>query len=326
MLSSIIRKSSFTSVALLIISHLCQAQRMPQLPPNQLLIPQADQRIAIVWKGDSMGTVWNPHAAMLIPVKLPHCPRQFYMQFDLGSPYSMFYKNKLEEISQRYPESVRLVDSSKALAKFRFRLHRTEISAREMALREYNGKAIAWDKKELEIIGTIGADLIENKTIVINYPGKYILLSNSDKHTANLPLSDFMFERRAVLLPAAINGKKLMLYFDTGSSAFELLTSKETALALARPETVPVRYTVRSWNNTLVANTVPTGDSIDIAMQRLPLVTATYMENVSDNTVSQMMKMGIGGMTGNKLFLKHVLVLDTRNRKFAVYSPSRISR
>jgi hypothetical protein len=31
-----------------------------------------------------------------------------------------------------------------------------------------------------------------------------------------------------------------------------------------------------------------------------------------------MMQMGIGGMTGNKLFLNYTLVLDTKNKKFGL--------
>jgi hypothetical protein len=39
---------------------------------------------------------------------------------------------------------------------------------------------------------------------------------------------------------------------------------------------------------------------------------------MSTSKVEQMMQMGIGGMTGNKLFLNYKLVLDTRNKKFGL--------
>jgi hypothetical protein len=31
-----------------------------------------------------------------------------------------------------------------------------------------------------------------------------------------------------------------------------------------------------------------------------------------------MLKLGIGGMTGNKLFLNYILIIDTRNKKFGL--------
>ena len=39
------------------------------------------------------------------------------------------------------------------------------------------------------------------------------------------------------------------------------------------------------------------------------------MQGASDTQIAQMMKMGIGGMTGNKLFIGSILVLDTKNKK-----------
>jgi hypothetical protein len=39
--------------------------------------------------------------------------------------------------------------------------------------------------------------------------------------------------------------------------------------------------------------------------------------------VEQMKKIGIGGMTGNKLFLNHQLLLDTKNKKFGVFNSSK---
>ncbi|RYF88723.1 MAG: hypothetical protein EOO00_10815 [Chitinophagaceae bacterium] len=44
----------------------------------------------------------------------------------------------------------------------------------------------------------------------------------------------------------------------------------------------------------------------------------TYVEGASKGQLDMMMKMGIGGMTGNKIFTNRVLILDTKNRLFAV--------
>jgi hypothetical protein len=296
------------------------AQEMPALPPNQLVLPATDQRIAFTWQGDSLGNSWNPHAAQLIPVKLKNCPHQFYMQFDLGSPSTVFYTNKLRDIAAKYPKALAWNDSLKKIGNITFMAGTTEILAKEANLVSLNGK-IDWNNNKKEIIGTIGSDFIENRIAIINYPENYILLSNDSTHTAGLSLTNFMFARRAVLLPATLRGKKLMLYFDTGSSAFELLTSKETAVSLARPGATVKQYPVQSWNSTLIANTLPTNDSIMIGQQTIPLVATTYIDNVKQTMIDQMLKMGIGGMTGNKLFLDCVLVLDTKNKKFGVRKP-----
>lgn len=316
MLSPVLRKSS-----LLLLFAVCRFPVLAQVSsppgPNQLLLPSTDQRVPFSWQGDSLGHTWNPHAAQLVPVKLENCPHPFYMQFDLGAPSTIFYTNKLRDITAKYPQAITWNDSLKKLENIVFIAGHTKVIAKEAGLVNLNGR-IDWNEKKAEIIGTIGSDFIEDRIAVINYPEKYILLSNDSLHTVGMTMTSFIFARRAVLLPATLRGKKLMLYFDTGSSAFELLTSKETATALAAPGAIATKYPVQSWNNTLIANTLPTNDSIMIGQQVIPLVATTYVDNVSQTMIDQMLKMGIGGMTGNKLFLNYILVLDTKNKKFGI--------
>ena len=68
----------------------------------------------------------------------------------------------------------------------------------------------------------------------------------------------------------------------------------------------------------MTANTLPSSDTMEIASQKLPIRHVTYFEGFSDTQAAQMMKMGMGGMTGNRLFLESVLILDTRNKKFGI--------
>jgi hypothetical protein len=68
----------------------------------------------------------------------------------------------------------------------------------------------------------------------------------------------------------------------------------------------------------MTANTFPSTVSLEMAFQKIPIRHVTYFEGFSDTQASQMMKMGMGGMTGNRLFLNSVLVLDTKNKKFGV--------
>ena len=109
-----------------------------------------------------------------------------------------------------------------------------------------------------------------------------------------------------------------MLYFDTGSSTFELITDEATALAMSRTDAIPAKYAVNSWGNKMTANTFASDDSITIASQKLPLHHVTYFEGFSESTINKFMKMGMGGMTGNKLFLQSMLVLDMKSKKFGI--------
>jgi hypothetical protein len=298
-----------------------QSQPAAPLPSSQLLLPDTELEIPFTWGGDSIGSKWAPYASLLLPVQLPGCPKQFYMQFDLGSPYSMFYSNKLSGISKKYPAAVQATDTSKKLYNISFLASNTTITAKEILIRRYDQSPINWNKKSIEIIGTIGSDIIENKVLTIDYPGKRIIISNDiPRRFATARFAEFIWLARRVMLPAEIKGKKTMLLFDTGSSTFELITDKETCLSLSIPNATGTQYSVRSWQRTMTAHLLPSEDSVRIGLQKIPLRNVAYMEGATEAQINQMKQMGMGGMTGNKLFLGSVLILDTKNQKFSLYA------
>jgi hypothetical protein len=315
-------KNSFLIVALLscACSMLC-AQHRRGLPINQLLLPEKSYQVKFQWQGDSMRSQWESYAAMLLPVTLPHCPRQFYMQFDLGSPYSLFYNTALQEIQSKYPKTKLLTDSTATLKNFVFDVGNIPVAATEIMVKQFSSPKINWsEKKGMDIIGTIGADLIDGRVILIDYPQRKITIGPNIPPglKPDIELSDFVYAGKSVLLPAVIKGKQTVLFFDTGSSAYELLTDKKTFESLSVSTATSLQYKVNSWDRVLTAHTNASKDSVRISVQNIPINSVTYIEGASSAQVEQMMKMGIGGMTGNKLFINYRLLLDTKNKKFGV--------
>nr|WP_295933853.1 hypothetical protein [uncultured Dyadobacter sp.] len=302
------------------INH-ARGQQARGLPANQLVLPATSHTIAFEWQGDSLGTNWEPYAALLLPVRLPGCPQQLYMQFDSGSPYSMFYRETLLGIAKG---AIPMTDSAQTLENYTFHIGTMPVTAKSIAVKQFSDpRAQSGSINPMVIIGTIGSDFMENRVIMIDYPQKRI--TNGAELPTSLKaeplMSEFSFPGRSVLLPAIIHGAETMLFFDTGSSAFELLTDKENFDRMATPGLSPVQYQVTSWDKILTARTSPTRDSLTMAFTRVPIRHVTYMEGASAAQINQMRKLGIGGMTGNKLFLHHRLLLDVRNKKFAVLEP-----
>lgn len=285
----------------------------------QLVLPSRLSTISFEWQGDSVHSKWEAHTAMIIPVKLKNGPRLFYMQFDLGAPSSVFYKNKMDAIGAKYPGVIPLENNNR-ISEYNFWIDRTPAIAREILVKQFDSTSIDWKKDGKEIIGTIGTDLIDHRVVVLDYPGKkiHILPSVPPRLKRKLSFSNFTYVNKSVLLPATINAKETLLFFDTGSSMFELLTNKKTCLQLAMPGAKPEQHQVKSWDRTLTANTYASSANINIANTKLSLASVTYMEGASHAQVERMLKAGIGGMTGNKLFLHHVLILDTRSQQFGV--------
>lgn len=293
---------------------------MPSATPGKLVLPADDLNIDFVWQGDTLNGQWEPHAALLIPVKLPGCPKVFYMQFDTGARLSLLYTEKVNDIRAKYPKCLG-PDSASRVLNQQFSIANKSILAKEIVLRTQSGKGINWkNKKAVEVIGTLGMDLIENKVLVMNYPAKKLIIANAIPAGLNsrLKLTNFMLIGNSILLPVELQQKKVMLYFDSGSSAYELLTNKATCLALSTPDAKPVTQQVRSMDKMLTAVIYPTRNSMTIASQKLPIKRATYMEGVSNSQVEQMMKMGMGGMTGNQLFINSILVIDTKAKQFGI--------
>ncbi|WP_133054580.1 hypothetical protein [Niastella populi] len=260
----------------------------------------------------------EPYAAMLIPVKLPGCPKRFYMQFDVGAPYSVFYRNKIQTIGSRYPLSAKVNDSTMRLNEFSFLAGNTKIMAHEIVVKPLGNPQINWKRDALEIIGTLGIDFIGNNTISIDYPAKKIRIGYKLPDNQPYTLTDLIYTNNTIIFPASIKGKKTMLLFDSGSSAFELLTSEQTAATLAVPGTVPAIYPVSSWGRILTATSYASNDSIEIASVKIPLNRVAYIEGASDGDKKRMMQMGIGGLTGNRLFLQSILVLDLAGKRFGI--------
>jgi len=299
----------------------CSAQMPPPLPPNGLTLPASSYTIPFIWQGAAAGSRHEPHAALLIPVKLRGCPKVFYMQYDTGSPYTVLYKSKAASIHEKYPEALTLNDSAGLVSDLSFLAGTMPVSAKNVQLKTYGTDGISWkDRKGIEIIGTIGTDLTDNRVALIDYPGKTITLAPGldALHLTAQPMSDFIYVNRSILLPATVRGKKTILFFDSGSSAYELLTDSTTYASMALPGAAASSYASNSWGRTLTANTTAARDTLLVAGRPLPLHEVTFIQGASHTQIGQMMKLGIGGMTGNKLFLSHRLLLDTKNKKFAV--------
>jgi hypothetical protein len=298
------------SILLSFLFQVAPAQAPQSIKAGTLSIPAGNHTIPFRWEGKA-----GSFNALLLPVTLPGCPKTFYMQFDLGSSYTLFYGNKIRAIRSRYPE-VPGEDSTAHIASLSFLLEKLAVKGSGILVRSFDSSGINWSLGSVEIIGTIGSDLIADRPTLIDYPGGAIRLGY--EAGASTAYRDLVWVQGNILLPAVIRGKKTMLHFDTGSSAFALLTDKATCSELALPGAPVQEQQSRSWDRVLKAYTVATGDSIALGGKLLPLGTASYIEGASAAQIEGMKRMGIGGMTGNRLFLCQRLLLDTKRRRFAL--------
>lgn len=269
-----------------------------------------------IWIKDSSNGFIEPHAAMLVPVQLPNCSQQLYMQFDMGAPKTVLYKQILQGLGSYYPAMKKIADTAGSWENISINLGKETVELLKVNFINRGEKTINRSDKAINIVGTIGSDWLYNRVVLIDYPKREIVWNYTVAEQLQHKMMDFSYVQNNIILSVNIRGKKTMLFFDSGSSAFSLLTSKDTAEAMAVKGALVKRYPVSSWGRTMYANSLPTADSVYIGAYRIPLGEVTYMEGASESQVNRMLKLGIGGMTGNKLFLSTGLLLDTKNKKF----------
>lgn len=289
-----------------------------QPPPNQLVLPEKSVDINFEWINGNKSN----QSAILIPVQLEEIPHTFYMQFDLGAPYSVLYYSAVEGIREKYPDfETDERDGRPFVKRLNFKIDSIPVIAETMLVVPSGaGQKNIFDSTQITIIGTVGADLIENKAMVLNYPERKISIGNTipEKWFTDAIFTPFKFKGRRIVLPAIIEGDEERIMFDTGSSNYSLLTNRRKWNKLATNETKVLLDTVNAWGNPIITYNAFTDATITLGGIKMPLEKVTYVEGMSVMQKVLMRFSGLTGMTGNQLFKDKVLLLDTRKLRFAV--------
>ena len=242
------------------------------------------------------------------------------MQLDTGSPYTLFYQDKLSLLNQGTPPAELVGDT--LLNTIRFTLGGKAIERENVKVIKHKETASTLNEEPI-IVGTLGMDVIEPYVLTLDFLHQEFFLSESipDSLRASITETDFYYSQHHILFPVMLLGQRKMVYFDSGSSAFPLLIDKANWQKLINPDSLSASYSVSSWSKSLKATTQATSERVIIANESLPLQRVTYIDGASQNQVNQMLAMGIGGMVGNQLFIGTVLVIDLPHKKFGVYRP-----
>lgn len=295
--------------ACFISQYTCLAQPATVAPAGSISFTAPSYETSFVWESGLTGNRRDKHTALLIPVTLPSSRRVVYMQLDTGSPVSMLYSDQLYRVLK--------ADTNQPINELTLQLGGQPIVLKKPKLIKQGGGGDAASTAPL-IIGTFGTDFLSQHVVQLDFPKKKLTMMDTvpASITRQVVWSPLLYERGNILLPARIRGKASLLYWDTGSSSFGLLTDRATWASMAAVGAVPDKYTVQSWGKPLTAHTVATPDSIQLGKRTVPIGYVSYIEGASDSQINRMMALGIGGMTGNQLFLQSTLLLDTRNRRY----------
>jgi predicted aspartyl protease len=268
---------------------------------NYLTVDHESGLIPFTW----LGTEKN---VLLLPIHFEGDTSTYYLQFDTGSPYTVFYSKSIKNIHQIF--------TNQEIAKTSFYIGKTKIASDKFKI--YN---LVNDNNNdsLKIIGTIGADILENRKTIINFKENYIALNLSKAPPQfQTKLFDFKFKKRKIIVKGFLKGQEENFLFDSGTSAYELLTNKEVWKILKLPNSKINIEKSQSWDNVLTTYTANCNQKIQFFNHEIPLNNVTYVEGFSQVQYSMMKFSGMTGMLGNKIFLNNGLYIDCIQNKMGI--------
>ena len=289
--------------------------------PNHLKIEIEDEHVHFNWGQKKYGDYVEEHDAILIPVKIKDLPHRFYVQFDTGTPNTVLAGNTLKNLMQLQPDlSISEKSEMQYLNHLEFTLGGSVISADSIQIMENYGQSFELTDTTSRIkLGSIGADFLVDRISIIDFENQTIqFLDQKPSWIKSLSFHPFSFEGRRLMLPTTIGDKKLKLFYDSGSSAFGLITSKNRYDASSNPDEKEIRYSANSWGNSLVVIHKETDEEIEIGGENLPLKRISYVDIYANFQRFMIPFTRIGGWLGNKPFTNSVLIIDTRNEEFTV--------
>ena len=284
------------------------------------------------WKGDTISGKYIEKAYIYIPVKIDNLPCDFTMQLDLGTTETQFYGKTIEPYLEEFPSLASKLDSFQRYKDAIFRDVNLQMGAVDFKFNvwhRYNfGEEILKDSllsKTPKHIGTIGADMFQNKVLILDYKLKRFAMSNSlPVEYEGLPSVGFEIVDDIIKLPFNIDGKKCKLMFDTGSSPFELVTSKAKALEISDSVIIDSLSGPLWWGNEITFYGMRVNKPIEFGEEILKSTTVYYdkdglWEGIFDS-------LSVWGITGNAYFSDDVVIVDYVNRLFRVKQESGHSR
>ena len=268
---------------------------------NYLTVENESGLVPFTW----LGTEKN---AVLLPIHFLGDSTTYYLQLDTGSPYTVLYAGPIKNISQ--------IAINEGLGKASFYIGKTKITSD--AFKIYNkGKESTADS--LKIIGTLGADILENRKTLLNFKENYIALNLADTPVPfQGKLFDFVFNKRKIIVQGILNNKEEKFVLDSGTSAYELLTSKEEWEKLKLPDSKVHIQKSQSWDRVLTTYTAHCNQKIQFGTREIPLRQVTYVEGVSQAQYAMMKQSGMTGMLGNRIFLSNSLYMDCTENKMGI--------
>jgi hypothetical protein len=276
------------------------------------------------WAANSTGSEGypEPQAALIIPLKIEGLAHQFYMQFDTGAPHSFIYENDLKSLRAIGMEIKEVIKGKERFVEqLDFELDDNHIKASMIRiLSDYGHTFDRHDTISKIGIGTLGSDFIKDRITAIDFKNQTLELYNerTDWMKSLSEFKTFDFTGRRIMLPVTIDDKDYELFYDSGCSAFGLITIKTRFDKYSEENTAVISYNAKSWDSSIPITSKLTNHPISIGNAELSLKRVSFINMYTPIQPIVTPFTRIGGWLGNQPFNESTLIIDTKTEEFTV--------
>ncbi len=276
------------------------------------------------WVANSKGSegYYEPHAAITFPVKFEGFAHQFYMQFDTGAPHSFIYEKDLKSL-QALGLNVKEISkgNERFIEQINFSLDDNQIKASMIRILPNYGHTFDKNDTITKIgIGTLGSDFIANRITMIDFKNQELKLfyQRPEWMQSLSEFKPFDFTGRRIMLPVTIDEKDYELFYDSGCSAFGLITIKSRFDKYSDNDAKTIAYNAKSWDSSIPITSKTSEQPITLGNATLPLNRVSFIDMYTalQPLVTPFTK--IDGWLGNRPFIESTLILDTKKEEFIV--------
>lgn len=277
--------------------------------------------ITFEWKSFELNGKKYEHGAMFLPIHLDSVKKEFKMQFDLGLNVSGIYEESLKTILSKNPylKSKIRIGKDYEVLKVKTKIGNYSSSLDSLFIFKDYGEDKTYN--ELELIGSIGANEIENKILIIDFKNTSLkILENTklfDKEKFNFVPLEYKYGK--IFIPLSIGGKIYNYIYDTGASITPITTIDKSFFSKATSISVKLdTIKMNSWGK--LATFIKTEIKVPIQLGKINIETKNksifYTEE--EKIIETLEQVNVKGLIGNDFFIDDIIVIDLINNKFGI--------
>lgn len=276
------------------------------------------------WQGNYIGDRYFDKLAIFIPFSIEGIPHNFKSQFDLGATSTMLYGNAILPYLEEYPYLAKKISNDNEFTFVKnvdIKLDDVSFLNRDLAYCKNFGDVLTKDSLKTDVvrkIGTIGADLFQNKLLIIDFINKKIASVDSlpDSYQKKTNFVNAKLDNGRIKVPVNINEDTYDFMFDTGSSMLPLAVAMANQSLICGNEAITDTLTASSWGNDITIYGAKINSNIQIGNYKIDITNFMAYGNDDFNDFFEQEK--ILGIMGNSFFFDKIIVVDFKNKQFGI--------